>query len=139
MRGARADIRLDASPQAAGDGLDPSLGHPRTCLWCGGAYVSPVAESEFCATPCRKSFNNLRAMRGAELYDLFMALRHDRAVATAFKAWRLLNRLASGFRAEDRAQRAGRRSWRHPAEIIARRPYLVSETLTLPRAGRGRP
>ena len=80
-------------------------------------------------------FNNRRAKRGAELYDLFMALRHDRATATLFKVWRLLNRLAALFREEDRLGRDGRRSWRHPAAIIERRPYLKADVL---RPGRRR-
>ncbi len=126
--------RLDAPAATAEAIAEPRLDGPapgpldRTCLWCGQAYLSPAPEAEFCGQPCRKAFNNLRAMRGAELYDLFMALRHDRAVATAFKVWRCLNRLAAGFRAEDVAQRDGRRSWRHPRVILARRPYLTAET-----------
>ena len=65
-----------------------------------------------------------------------MALRHDRQTATLLKVWRLLNRCAAIYREEDRAARAGRRSWRDPAEILARRPYLKAEIL---RPARKRP
>ncbi|QGY06038.1 transcriptional regulator [Methylobacterium mesophilicum SR1.6/6] len=103
---------------------------------CGGPLTPASSiEAEFCASACRMAFNNRRAKRGAELYDLFMALRHDRAVATAFKVWRLLNRLAAGFRAEDVTERDGRRSWRSPAAILARRPYLAAERIGPVRRG----
>lgn len=124
-----SDARLDGPTQTA-EGAPAAFS--RCCLWCGAPIASLVAEAEFCGTPCRKAFNNLRAMRGAEFYDLFMALRHDRAVATRFKVWRLLNRLAAIFRAEDKAERAGRMSWRSPATILARRPYLAAERLHAP-------
>jgi hypothetical protein len=101
----------------------------RTCLECGKPFGSAVREAEFCGPPCRMVFNNRRTKRGAELYDLFMALRHDRQTATALKVWRLLNRCAAIFREEDRSERDGRRSWRHPAEILTRRPYLKAEIL----------
>lgn len=122
--------RLNAASEQGQDGQAGRALDPRTCLECGGALIpaSPI-EAEFCASACRMAFNNRRAKRGAELYDLFMALRHDRAVATAFKVWRLLNRLAAGFRAEDVAERDGRRSWRSPAAILARRPYLAAERI----------
>jgi len=128
-------VRLNASPARPEDGRCAPAPHPRACLECGAAYVPATAEAEFCSAHCRMAFNNRRAKRGAELYDLFMALRHDRAVATTFKVWRLLNRLAAGFRAEDVTERAGRRSWRPPAEILARRPYLTAERLA-PRSAR---
>lgn len=129
MSVSRLDALFGTAEKSTGPRLDGPAPRPldRACLWCGQAYLSPAPEAEFCGSLCRKAFNNLRAMRGAELYDLFMALRHDRAVATAFKVWRALNRLAAGFRFEDRTERAGRRSWRHPGVILARRPYLGSD------------
>ncbi|WP_426221300.1 hypothetical protein [Methylobacterium sp. NFXW15] len=123
---------MNAGPSALA-GLRPATPSAtpfrRTCLECGQPFGSGVREAEFCGPPCRMVFNNRRAKRGAELYDLFMALRHDRRTATALKVWRLLNRCAAIFREEDRRERAGRRSWRDPAEILARRPYLQAEIL----------
>lgn len=104
-------------------------GFRRACLECGQSFAATVSGAEFCGPGCRMVFNNRRAKRGAELYDLFMALRHDRATATLFKVWRLLNRLAAIFRDEDRRERDGRPSWRHPSAIIERRPYLKADVL----------
>lgn len=102
----------------------------RTCCECGSAYEAITADAAFCSTPCRKAWNNRRAVRGAELYDLFMALRFDRTTATTLKVLTLISRLASIYRAEDRAERAGRLSWRAPAAILERRPYLKAEVLS---------
>lgn len=48
---------------------------PHECQECG----SPIGERRkgqmFCSSPCRQAFNNRRMQRGAELYDLFRALR----------------------------------------------------------------
>lgn len=117
---------LDAPRRAI---VRPAPPPERACLDCGEAFASAITSAEFCGNACRMAFNNRRAKRGAEIYDLVMALRHDRATATLLKVWRLINRLASIYRDEDRAERAGRRSWRHPAEIIARRPYLKADVL----------
>lgn len=101
----------------------------RACLECGVPFASGVAGAEFCGNACRMAFNNRRSKRGAEIYDLLMALRHDRHTATVLKVWTLLSRCAAIYREEDRAERDGRRSWRHPSEILARRPYLKAEIL----------
>lgn len=87
------------------------------------------ADAEFCGQACRKAWNNRRLVRGAELYDLVMALRWDRAAATGLHVFTALSRMAAGFRREDLDQRAGRRSWSPPARVIARRPYLRAERL----------
>ena len=100
------------------------------CLECGAMIVV----QGFCCTECRKTWNNRRAVRGAQLYDLFMAARFDRPVAKALKVWRYLAHFASQFREEDRIERAGRRSWRDPAEIIARHGHLRADTLVQRRA-----
>ena len=101
----------------------------RVCLECGTSYQQGVQASDFCSAACRKTWNNRRMQRGAELYDLVMALRFDRQTATELKVWRLINRLAAIFRDEDRTERAGRFSWRSPAAIIDRRPYLRADVL----------
>ena len=129
------DRRLDAPKERPAHALRNNLRPLRTCCECGAAYEAVTVEATFCSAPCRKAWNNRRAVRGAELYDLFMALRFDRQTATALKVWKLLNRLAAIYRAEDKAERAGRLSWRPPAEILMRRPYLKADVLT---AGRRR-
>lgn len=125
--------RLDASsapPVAVGR---PGFGHPCACLECGGPYTPRQADAEFCGPVCRKAWNNRRLVRGAELYDLVMALRWDRAVASTLHVFTALSRMAAGFRREDVEQRGGRRSWAPPARIIARKPYLRGEALSQKR------
>lgn len=100
------------------------------CLECGGAGS---AAGDFCGSACRKSWNNRRMVRGAELYDLFMALRYERRTSYPLHLFGVICRAAALFRAEDLAERDGRRSWRPPADILARRPYLLAR-----RLGRGR-
>ena len=118
-----APLRLDASA---------SILPQRTCgcLECGGSFVSRRPHAEFCGSACRKTWNNRRLIRGAELYDLFMSLRWDRVVATTLHVFTALSRMAAHFRREDVAERAGRRSWAHPRRIIERRPYLRGERLS---------
>jgi hypothetical protein len=97
---------------------------PRCCLECGEPFAATRIGEDFCGTPCRKSFNNRRLVRGAEIYDLFMALRYQRPLAEKLKLWTALCRAAAGYRREDDRERAGRPSWGDPAKIIDRRPYL---------------
>lgn len=111
------------------------------CLECGGefsAHPTLAKHAEFCSPACRKAFNNRRMVRGAELYDLIMALRCDRKAATAFKVWKMICRMISDFRSEDDRERAGRHSWRHPRVVLARHPYLSAIVLTNNIAGNRR-
>lgn len=97
---------------------------PRTCAECGADFQPAAGHQEFCAPGCKRAFNNRRMVRGAEVYDLLMALRYERPIAQALGVWKLICRLAWIYRDEDARLRAGRNSWRPAAEIIARRPYL---------------
>ncbi|NUR12322.1 MAG: transcriptional regulator [Bradyrhizobium sp.] len=91
------------------------------CLECGG---DRSAKAEFCSASCRTDFNNRRKARGAELHDLFMAHRFDRANAQALGVLQAMNRMASIWREEDKARRDSRRSWRATREVLEERPYL---------------
>ena len=93
-------------------------------------------KGEFCSAKHRSDWNNRRKQRGAELYDLYMAHRFDRAVAQDLKVFQAINRMASNFREEDKARRGGRKSWRAPQAVLEERPYLRSVT-THVRIGRG--
>jgi predicted nucleic acid-binding Zn ribbon protein len=104
--------------------------HP--CLECGEPTKS---QGEFCGRDCKTSFHNRRKRRGAELYDLYMAYRHERATVKTLGVWRIMNRMAALFRDEDRRERAGRRSWRRPREVLDERPYLQGVPVRM-RAGR---
>lgn len=131
-------VRLDAAAQTAAQPVPAAPAHDCTCRECGAAYVSARAEGGFCSARCRAAWNNRRAKRGAEAYDLLMALRYDRALARRLKIWRLLCRMAMQFRAEDQAARAGRPSWRDPRLVLAERPYLSAAVLTHNAAGNRR-
>lgn len=99
----------------------------RCCSECGGEFTAQVGRggfAEFCSDACRSAFKNRRALRGAAIYDLFMTLRYERSVARKLHVWRQLCRLAMDFRLEDHQQRAGRKSWRAAADVLAERPYL---------------
>ncbi len=104
------------------------------CAECG-ADASRAAS--FCGDACRHAFNNRRRVRGAEIYDLFMALRFERRLGTALGLFQAICRLASDFRAEDRASRDGRKSWRHPRTVLSERPHLKAVS-TQDRTGRRR-
>lgn len=68
-------------------------------------------------------------MRGAEIYDLFMALRYDREQAKALQVWKLLCRLAAAFRDEDLAQRDGRKSWASASSVLDRKGHLFADVV----------
>lgn len=94
------------------------------CLECGASSESTAANAEFCCTNCRKAWNNRRAMRGAELYDLVMVWRFDRTRSKALSIWTLLCRMASLFRADDVKHRNRRRSWSAAELVIERKKHL---------------
>lgn len=104
----------------------------RICTECGVEHMANVKHADFCGTECRRAFNNRRMVRGAELYDLFMALRYDRPLAKALGVWRLMCRMAMGWRAEDVEVRAGRRSWRPAGQVIERHTYLAATAVFTP-------
>ena len=110
----------------------PVMRRVHACLECGGPKGS---KGEFCSTGCRTTFNNRRKARGAELYDLVMAQRFDRARAAELGVFQAFCRLASHYRQDDNASRAGRRSWRAPEAVLDERPYLKGIETNV-RAGR---
>lgn len=48
------------------------------------------------------------------MHDLVMEMRFNRDAAKAEGAWTALCAMASAYRDEDKAQRAGRQSWHSP-------------------------
>lgn len=99
------------------------------CAECGATFEAKRDHAAFCSDGCRKAFNNRRMTRGAELYDLFMAVRYERGLAKLLGLWTVICRAAELWRDEDRGERDGRKSWGAPEAIIARKPYLKSKTL----------
>lgn len=102
----------------------------RVCAECGQSFRAHRDHAEFCTVECRKAFNNRRALRGAELYDLFMCLRYERGIARALKVWNLLCRMAQGFREDDQREREGRNSWRPARQVLDRHTYLHSTVVS---------
>jgi hypothetical protein len=76
---------------------------PGTCRECGTAYIARRATRAFCCAACRRAFNHRRLLRGADFYDLFMAMRCDRGNAADEGAWTLLCKMAAAFKSEDDA------------------------------------
>lgn len=102
--------------------------HRATCLNCGNAFESnrPKGTVFQCSGECRREFNNRRATRGAEIYDLMMTLRYDRQAATDDAVWSKACALLASFRADDGTTRGGRRSWQDHNAVIARKPAVYA-------------
>lgn len=118
---------LDSAPETA---RQPSRRPARLCrcLNCGEAFTpARQLRADFCGRACNSAWQNRRLRRGALIYDLLMILRFQRSIASTFKIWRTMNRLASFFRDEDKARRNGRRSWRTIQSIKDERPDLWAE------------
>lgn len=75
------------------------------CQECGENFASEQRSARFCCTPCRQTFNNRRAQRGAELYDLLMAHNYDRKTARPLQVWSLIYRLVSAYRDADASKK----------------------------------
>lgn len=105
---------------------------PRVCQECGEPLASQKPGARFCTSKCRLSFNNRRLQRGAELYDLFMAMRYDRAAAQEAGAWSMLCRMAQQMRDDDVAKRDGRKSWQAPNVVLKDRPDLHAVVVVRP-------
>lgn len=81
------------------------------CAECGNEFGSNRPHAEFCGTACRKVYNNRRAVRGAELYDIVMTWHLDRELSRPEKLLSLMGNLASAYKASDKHLRQGRRSY----------------------------
>lgn len=87
----------------------------RACLECATKFKPVRIEQRYCGLRCRKAFHRRREQRGAEMYDLVMAWRHDRK-NTGPDALAYLCGMATTFKEEDK--RAGRgRSYLTVAEL----------------------
>ena len=99
------------------------------CLECGSPLTARRAGQEFCKPSCRQTFNNRRMQRGAELYDLFRALRRERAGAKDMNLWTEICRLELQWQIEDEAKRPGRRSYMPPTKALT----ILKDKGSLPR------
>lgn len=115
--------RLDTAPAL------PLRRPGKICHECGGPITGKQSTARYCTDACRKTFNNRRQTRGAELYDMFMATRYERAKAEEFELQTMMARLASNFRAEDKETRGGRASWIDPKTVMERYTHLHAKML----------
>lgn len=83
----------------------------RCCAECSEEFTTNRREAEFCGDKCRKAYNNRRAVRGAELYDLVMTMRFDRGHAKDEAVWSQICSLASAYNTSDKNLRGGRKSY----------------------------
>lgn len=97
-----------------------------TCRECGNGFEAQRASAGFCSTKCRAAYNNRRQRHGADLFDLVMSWRFDRVHAKAAGALSLLCRMAAAFRAEDKSERAGRKSWQSVSKVRERNVRLIA-------------
>jgi hypothetical protein len=124
-----AELRLNEAPGPAPHGHNRPPGQRRVCTECGDPFDALQPHGLFCSNTCRGRFNNRRLQRGAEIYDLIMALRYERGLAKGMHLWTAICRLASAFRAEDQHERAGRKSWRAPKDVISAKPFLTASVM----------
>ena len=130
------NARLHAMPSQGHSAARGKAAPVHTCLECG----APAPRSQhFCSAACRRDFHNRRRVRGAALYDLYMASRFDRAASNEAGLWKLMNRLASAWREEDQAKRGGRRSYLGHKEALDRMPWLHATTVVRGRGHRSTP
>ncbi len=108
----------------------------RCCNECGSEYEAQRSTSKFCTANCRKLFNNRRAVRGAQLYDLVMAHRFERDRAQKAGVLKLMWRMCSMFWEEDKEQRAGRRSWDDLRDVLEQWGWAAAYTVIVGRAKR---
>jgi len=93
---------------------DETTAYTPRCAECGAIFQTTAPDALFCCTSHRKTYNNRRALRGAQIYDCFMAMRYHRPWANAKGLWQMMCRLASHWRQADLA--AGRTSYLAPAQ-----------------------
>lgn len=108
----------------------------KVCMECGKGYEAKRPDSQFCTRDCKGVFANRRAVRGAEIYDLFMASRYDRIGTRTLKLFSAMCRLAFHYHLEDQQKRAGFQSWIDPRKVLERRPYIQAQRLPAMKIGR---
>lgn len=114
------------------------------CRECGDPFEAARADAAFCSTPCRRDWNNRRQKRGAELYDVFMFLRHERKTTAALQEdpginlWTVACQLATDWKAEDERDRGGRRSYQFIPALVSQGKYTHLEAVFIGIDGTGR-
>lgn len=89
------------------------------CAECGNEFQPKREHAEFCSPACRSAFNNRANLRGRQIYDLFRAMRRERAKAKELNIWTEMCRLELQWQIEDERERPGRRSYMPPRQALA--------------------
>lgn len=88
------------------------------CQECGNRITESRRAKMFCSPACRQTFNNRRMQRGADMYDLFRALRRERGKAKDMNIWTVLCQLEKRWNDEDTEARPGRKSYMPPSKAL---------------------
>lgn len=93
------------------------------CRECGKALTPEQMKKGafFCSPEHRKAFNNRRMVRGAELYDIWMANNYERDLRSTHNLLSTMSNLGRAYRDADKAFRDGRKSW-NAKETLDRLP-----------------
>ncbi|MDD9903732.1 MAG: hypothetical protein OXT06_09210 [Rhodospirillaceae bacterium] len=118
--------------------------HTPPCRECGAPCEAQRGDATFCSTKCKNAWQNRRRKRGAELYDLFMTMRHERDLTKRladeqdFHVWSTACALASKWKDEDERERAGRKSWQSILPLIQKGTwaYLKAKLVGIDGTGR---
>jgi hypothetical protein len=101
----------------------------KCCRECQTALPTGLKRSAiFCGIPCKARWNNRRKNRGADLYDLWMAMHYDRDDAKKYGVRSELCRMAERWNDQD--WKTGIQSYEKPGVVIAR----LKDTGRMPRA-----
>jgi len=82
--------------------------------------------------------------RGAQLYDVFMTMRHERPLTEKIKEdhmislWTVAAQLATNWKADDERERQGRRSWQYVPKLIVAGAFAWLRGTTIGFDGTGR-
>ena len=88
------------------------------CQECGEPFTAKKHHAKFCSTSCRKTWNNRRAMRGAQLYDAVMAMRYDRKKAKVLGIdWTFVCRMAEMWHNQDNRNEPCGKSYKNPHDL----------------------
>lgn len=86
------------------------------CWETGRSLLNSHPGSRFIDTKARTDWNNRRKLRGALVYDLLMAWRYDRPIATALGVFSTICKMLRQWHAED--EEAGRVGYLPPAMAL---------------------
>lgn len=72
----------------------------------------------FCTTACKAKWNNRNKLRGADLVQLMLCHRYERALSAQLGLFKAICRLVQTWQEED--ERAGRQTYERPEKLLLR-------------------